>query len=132
MTHRIPSPRIPRIRPSNFPRVSPQKSPQFSTPVGWPFLWYAKGMKITVELPDDVAKHADPGREALEALAIEGYRSGTLTHYQAGQLLGLTRFEFDRFLKDRNIYEHAYDVEDLDRDMATHRKLEAKGALRRP
>jgi hypothetical protein len=44
-------------------------------------------MKITVELPDDVAKHADPGREALEALAIEGYRSGTLTHYQADQIV---------------------------------------------
>jgi len=36
-------------------------------------------MKITVELPDDVAKHADPGRAALEALAIEGYRAGALT-----------------------------------------------------
>ncbi len=88
-------------------------------------------MKILVELPDDVAKHPDPGREALEALAIEGYRSGALTHYQASQLLGLSRFEFDRFLKDRNIYDHAYDVEDLDRDMETHRKLEAKGLLRR-
>jgi predicted HTH domain antitoxin len=82
-------------------------------------------MKITVELPDDVAKHADPGREALEALAIEGYRSGALTPYQAGQLLGLSRFEFDRFLKDRNIFEHAYDVEDLDRDLETLRKFEA-------
>ncbi len=88
-------------------------------------------MKITVELPDDVAKHQDPGREALEALAIEGYRSGALTHYQASQLLGLSRFEFDRFLKDRNIYDHAYDVADLERDMETHRKLEAKGALGR-
>jgi len=29
-------------------------------------------VKITVELPDDVAKHADPGRDALEALAIDG------------------------------------------------------------
>lgn len=89
-------------------------------------------MKITVELPDDVAKHADPGREALEALAIEGYRSGTLTHYQAGQLLGLSRFQFDRFLKDRNIYEHAYDVEDLDRDLATLRSFEAKSTTPRP
>jgi predicted HTH domain antitoxin len=88
-------------------------------------------MKITVELPDDVAKHADPGREALEALAIEGYRSGTLTHYQAGQLLSLSRFQFDRFLKDRNIYEHAYDVEDLDRDLATLQSFEAKSATPR-
>jgi len=61
-------------------------------------------MQITVDLPDDIAAHADPGREALEALAIEGYRCGKLTHYQAGQLLGMTRFEFDGFLKARNVY----------------------------
>jgi hypothetical protein len=29
-------------------------------------------MRITVELPDDIARRPDPGREALEALAIEG------------------------------------------------------------
>ncbi|MDQ2898897.1 MAG: hypothetical protein M3Y07_03745 [Acidobacteriota bacterium] len=40
-------------------------------------------MQITVELPDDIARHPDPGREALEALAIEGYRSEKLTHHQA-------------------------------------------------
>jgi hypothetical protein len=51
-------------------------------------------MKITVELPDDVARHPDPGREALEALAMEGYRSEALSHHQAARLLGLTRFEF--------------------------------------
>src|SRR5882724_502879 len=71
-------------------------------------------MRITVELPDDIAQQADPGRVALETLAIEGYRSGKLTHYQASQLLGLSRFEFDCFLKDRNIYDHAYSIEDLE------------------
>lgn len=30
-------------------------------------------MRIAVELPDDIARHPGPGREALEALAIEGY-----------------------------------------------------------
>jgi predicted HTH domain antitoxin len=89
-------------------------------------------MKITIELPDDLAAHADPGREALEAVAIEGYRSGALTHHEASQLLGLTRFEFDGFLKARNIYEHAYDVEDLEQDLDTFRKLEEKGVLRKP
>ena len=59
------------------------------------FIWYSRNMKITVELPDDVAQRPDPGREALEVLAIEGYRSGALTHYQASQLLGLSRFPFD-------------------------------------
>ena len=82
--------------------------------------------------PDDIAQHADPARVALEALAIEGYRSEKLTHYQASQLLGLSRFEFDGFLKDRNIYDHAYGIEDLEQDLETLRQLEAKGLFRRP
>jgi predicted HTH domain antitoxin len=89
-------------------------------------------MQITVELPDDIARRADPGREALEALALEGYRSGALTHHQASQLLGLSRLEFDGFLKDRNIYDHAYDAEDLEQDLETLEQLEAKGLLGRP
>ena len=84
-------------------------------------------MQITVELADDIARHPDPGREALEALAIEGYRSEKLTHHQAAQLLGLTRFEFDSFLNDRQIYDHAYSVEDLDRDLADLEKLRSQG-----
>jgi predicted HTH domain antitoxin len=88
-------------------------------------------MKITVELPDDVAQRPDPGREALEALAIEGYRSGVLTHYQASQLLHMSRFEFDGFLKARHIYDHAYDVADLEKDVATLEQLAATGRLPR-
>ena len=89
-------------------------------------------MQITVELPDDIARHVDQGREALERLAIEGYRSEALTHYQASQLLGMTRFEFDAFLNDRGVYDHAYGIEDLDRDLETLGRLEAKGLIRRP
>jgi predicted HTH domain antitoxin len=63
------------------------------------------------------------GQEALEVLAIAGYRSGGLTHFEASQLLGLSRFEFDGFLKARNIYDHAYDLEDLEQDLETLRKL---------
>ena len=88
-------------------------------------------MKLTVELPDDVARRPDPGREALEALAIEGYRCGALTHYEASRLLQLSRFEFDAFLKARNIYDHAYDVEDFDQDLETLRELEATGRMPR-
>jgi len=94
-------------------------------------IWYARSMQIRVELPDDIARRPGPGREALEALAIEGYRSGALTHYQASQLLGLSRLEFDRFLKDRNVYDHAYDADDLEQDLETLRQLETKGLLGR-
>jgi len=89
-------------------------------------------MQIKVELPDDIARHADPGHEALEALAIEGYRSGALTHYQASQLIKSSRFEFDGFLKVRNVSDHAYGAEDLVQVLEPLRQLEARGLLGRP
>lgn len=86
-------------------------------------------MEIKVELPDNIAERADPGREALEALAIAGYRSGQFSTYEARLLLGMeSRFEFEAFLKDRNIMEHAYSVEDLEEDMKTIRWLEEERA----
>lgn len=82
-------------------------------------------MQITVELPNDLAQRPDPAREALEAIAIAGYRSGTLTAYQAGRLLGSTsRFDFEAFLKNRGIYDHVYSVEDLAEDVENLRRLE--------
>ena len=86
-------------------------------------------MEITVKLPDGFTKRADPAREALEALAIEGYRSGALTHYQASQLLGLSRFEFDDFLIQRKIYDHAYGIDDLREDLAGLQKLREQGLI---
>jgi hypothetical protein len=65
-------------------------------------------MEITVQLPNDLAQHPDPAREVVEALAIAGYRSGKLTAFQSSRLLGFTsRFEFEGFLKERNILDHA-------------------------
>lgn len=89
-------------------------------------------MKITVDLPDDVAQRPHPGRDALEALAIEGYRSGALTHHQASRLLQLSRFELDALLKSRNVYDHAYDVQDLEQDLETLQRLEPSGPMRQP
>lgn len=86
-------------------------------------------MRITVQLPDDLAQHPNAGREALEALAIEGYRSGSLSHHEASEVLGLSRFEFDGFLKKSNVLEHAYGPEDLREDMEAIRELRASGRL---
>ena len=91
---------------------------------------YPHTIQITVQLPDDFAQHANPGRGALESLAIEGYRTGTLSHYYASQLLGMERLEFDGFLNERNVMEHAYDVEDFDADCATLHRLEIEGLSR--
>jgi predicted HTH domain antitoxin len=88
-------------------------------------------MTITLQLPDDIAEHANAGREALEALAIEGYRSGALTHYQASHLLGLSRSEFDDFLIERKIEDHAFSIEDLKQDLAALDHLREQGILSR-
>jgi predicted HTH domain antitoxin len=76
-------------------------------------------MQITVQLPDDLAQRPDPGRAALEAFVIEGYRSGALSNAQAGGLLGLSRLAFEGFLKDHEILDHAYGVEELTKDWMT-------------
>jgi hypothetical protein len=50
----------------------------------------------------------EPGRitrAALEALAVEGVRSGKLTVYQARQVLGIpSRYEMDGFLKAHGVF----------------------------
>lgn len=76
-------------------------------------------MQITVQLPDDIAQHADPAREALEAFAIEGYKSGALSALQTRLLLGFeTRHELDGFLKAHGVWDRAYSVDDLEKDAA--------------
>ena len=77
-------------------------------------------MHIDVELPEDIAKHLqaewrDLSRGALEAIASEGYRDGSLTRDQVGRLLGLSFWDTEAFLKQRQAYL-AYTEEDLEQD----------------
>jgi Uncharacterized small protein len=89
-------------------------------------------MEITVELPNDLAQRPDPAREAIEALAIAGYRSGKLTAFQAARLLGFgSRFEFEAFLKARLILDHSYSPEDLHEDADNLNKVRKTGEERR-
>lgn len=76
--------------------------------------------RIAVELPEEIAKRLesawrDVSRGALEAVALEGYRDGTLTRDQVGQLLGSSLWETEAFLKQRQAYLQ-YTEEDLDHD----------------
>ena len=76
-------------------------------------------MQLTVQLPDDLAQHENAAREVLEAFAIEGYRTGTLSADEVRQLLGFeTGYELDGFLKRHQVWEHAYSVDDLEDDAA--------------
>jgi Uncharacterised protein family (UPF0175) len=65
-------------------------------------------MQIIVELPEVIARHADAGREALEALAIEGYRTRKLTQFDVGRLLGLSRIQTEGFLAHHvDLYDYS-------------------------
>ncbi len=66
-------------------------------------------MQVRLDVPEEVARRfaAEPGgvtRAALEALAIEGVRSGKLTVHQAREMLGIaSRYEMDGFLKAHGV-----------------------------
>jgi len=85
-------------------------------------------MQFTLDLPDDISaalegRWSDLPRQALEALAVEGYRTGALTEGQVRRLLGLeTRFQVHALLKDHRVPLH-YTEADLEDDLAAHREL---------
>jgi len=89
-------------------------------------------MRITIELPDDIAvrlesKWKDLPRAALESLALEAYRSRALTAVQLRRLLVLEmRMEVDAFLKEHEISE--YSAADFEQDRETLRELRMREA----
>lgn len=88
-------------------------------------------MQVTIELPEEIARQLQTERRSLErsvleALALEGYRSGRLTQAQLRRLLGFkNRLETDAFLKANKVYLE-YSVEDLERDRETIEQALAK------
>jgi hypothetical protein len=88
-------------------------------------------MEITLNIPDELARQVtpegqDPARVALEALALEGYRTELLSESAVRQMLGFeTRIEVHAFLKQHKVYLH-YDLADLEQDRATAQKARAK------
>ena len=85
-------------------------------------------MEITVQIPDDLARSmcasgGDLSRRALEALALEEFKSGHLTKPELRRLLGFgTRYRLDGFLKSHGVYED-YGVEDFEQDRDALKQL---------
>jgi predicted HTH domain antitoxin len=84
-------------------------------------------MNLAVHLPEDIAKHLqtswhDLSRGALEAIALEGYRSEALTRDQVARLLDMSFWEVEAFLKERRAYL-AYTEDDLNDDREAIDKL---------
>ena len=89
-------------------------------------------MQVTINLPDDIwaaleSHWRDLPRHVLEALAVDGYRTGALTESQVRRLLGFeTRFQVHALLKEHRVALR-YTEADLEDDLAAHREL---GVLR--
>src|SRR5229473_1933542 len=83
-------------------------------------------MQITLELPDEIAQQLAQGqdlsRAALEALVAESCREHRLSDHQAAQILGLSRYELDGFLKARGVF-YDYTIEDFKRECEDGERL---------
>lgn len=85
-------------------------------------------MQVHIELPDDISPALqqswdDLPRRTLEALAIEGYRTGVLTESQVRRMLGYaTRLEVHALLKQAGVYLH-YTEAEVAEDLEAHRQL---------
>ena len=84
-------------------------------------------MEVIVRIPDDFAERLGTGkdlsRRALEALALEEYRSAHLGKADLRRLLGFTtRYELDGFLKAHQVWTD-YTIEDFQREREDLRRL---------
>jgi hypothetical protein len=86
-------------------------------------------MDVQLQIPDDIARvmqnqHSDLSRAALEALALEGYRSERLSEGQVRRMLGFrTRMQVHAFLKEHNVYLN-YSIHELENDLASLKDFE--------
>ena len=83
-------------------------------------------MSVQIEIPDQVfaAPGHDISRRVLEAVALEGFKSGQLSTYQIRLLLGYdTRFEVHEFLAEHDVPWVNYSIEDARKESDTLRKL---------
>lgn len=84
-------------------------------------------MPITIELPEEIEHQLETAwgnlsRRALEALAVEGYRSGDLSAGQVAEMLSLSAWETESFLKERGA-PLDYSADDLRRDMEANERV---------
>ena len=79
-------------------------------------------MQVTLTIPDELAAQLiaagkDPSRAALEALAVEGYRTQRLSENQVRVMLGYqTRMQVHALLKEHDVYLN-YSMADVEQDI---------------
>lgn len=94
-------------------------------------------MQVAIELPEDIAqdlraKWQDLPRHTLEALALEGYRTGALTESQVRRVLGFeTRWQVNTFLRERGVF-YGYTTSEIDQEIDANEHLLASQERDRP
>jgi hypothetical protein len=85
-------------------------------------------MEVAFQIPDDLASRMNAGgndlsRRALEALALEEYKTSHITSEDLRRMLGYTtRYQLDGFLKDHGVF-YDYTMEDFEREQETLSRL---------
>ena len=84
-------------------------------------------MAISFQLPTDLEKQlreefSDLDQVAKEAVLIELYRRGMLSHHKLATALGLGRLELEHLLKAHRVTEDLITVEEYDEQMASVRR----------
>jgi hypothetical protein len=85
-------------------------------------------VQVAIELPEDIgeelrSKWKDLPVAALEALALEGYRTGALTESQVRRMLGFeSRMQVNEFLKEHGVY-YEYSRAELEDEIETNERL---------
>lgn len=86
-------------------------------------------MSATIEilLPDALVEALGSDRDTLSRQAVEGlvaqaYRAGKLSHAQAGEILGLDRWQTDAFLKSAKAFRSS-ELGEYDSDLAALRRI---------
>ena len=88
-------------------------------------------MTVVLDIPAEIerALHGraeDIGREAKQAMLVDFYRRGLLSHAELAAALGLSRYEIDGLLKRHGVAEDLIGVEEFRAEItAANRKLEA-------
>lgn len=89
---------------------------------------WGSAMRVTIDLPDDIAAVLESEwnnlpRRSLEAVAVEAYRTGVLTESHVRRLLRFdTRPQVHALLKAHGV-PLRYTEADVDSDVSAHRDL---------
>jgi hypothetical protein len=80
-----------------------------------------------ISVPDTLVKAlgAEPDelpRQTLEALIVQAFRKGQITHAQVGEFLELNRFETDGFLKNAQAFRLS-ESEEFSSDLESLRRI---------